>query len=197
MQEYIEAIGSKYSSIYPWDGGVVIVRAKSYSRVYGDENPVFELDLGGSSLEGVPELLCTANATSPVGTYTIEVRKGTIKNEDVLFENGSLTITKAPLTISVGNYTKKQGDAMPTFKASYTGFKNGEDESVLIKQPVFETTATAESALFHSLPIQETFSIFVEFYSQSDNLTIVSLEWFYVLSVEDLLGGSVLATVVS
>lgn len=146
LQEYIDAIGSKYSSIYPWDGGVVIVRAKSYSRVYGDENPVFELDLGGSSLEGVPELLCTANATSQVGTYTIEVRKGTIKNEDVLFENGLLTITKAPLTISVGNYTKKQGDAMPTFKASYTGFKNGEDESVLIKQPVFETTATAESA---------------------------------------------------
>ena len=146
LQEYIDAIGSKYSSIYPWDGGVVIVRAKSYSRVYGDENPVFELDLGGSSLEGVPELLCTANATSQVGTYTIEVRKGTIKNEDVLFENGSLTITKAPLTISVGNYTKKQGDAMPTFKASYIGFKNGEDESVLIKQPVFETTATAESA---------------------------------------------------
>ena len=63
LQEYIDAIGSKYSSIYPWDGGVVIVRAKSYSRVYGDENPVFELDLGGSSLEGVPELLCTANAT--------------------------------------------------------------------------------------------------------------------------------------
>ena len=146
MQEYIDAIGSKYSSIYPWDGGVVIVRAKSYSRVYGDENPVFELDLGGSSLEGVPELLCMANATSQVGTYTIEVRKGTIKNEDVLFESGSLTITKAPLTISVGNYTKKQGDAMPAFKASYTGFKNGEDESVLIKQPVFETTATAESA---------------------------------------------------
>ncbi|WOZ80758.1 leucine-rich repeat protein [Segatella hominis] len=146
LQEYIDAIGSKYSSIYPWDGGVVIVRAKSYSRVYGDENPVFELDLGGSSLEGVPELLCTVNATSQVGTYTIEVRKGTIKNEDVLFESGSLTITKAPLTISVGNYTKKQGDAMPTFKASYTGFKNGEDESVLIKQPVFETTATAESA---------------------------------------------------
>ena len=146
LQEYIDAIGSKYSSIYPWDGGVVIVRAKSYSRVYGDENPVFELDLGGSSLEGVPELLCTANATSQVGTYTIEVRKGTIKNEDVLFESGSLTITKAPLTISVGNYTKKQGDAMPAFKASYTGFKNGEDESVLIKQPVFETTATAESA---------------------------------------------------
>lgn len=47
LQEYIDAIGSKYSSIYPWDGGVVIVRAKSYSRVYGDENPVFELDLGG------------------------------------------------------------------------------------------------------------------------------------------------------
>lgn len=135
LQEYIDAIGSKYSSIYPWDGGVVIVRAKSYSRVYGDENPVFELDLGGSSLEGVPELLCTANATSQVGTYTIEVRKGTIKNEDVLFENGSLTITKAPLTISVGNYTKKKGDAMPTLsdKPSMPGVYIHQGRKVIVR----------------------------------------------------------------
>lgn len=36
---------------------------------------------------------------------------------------GKLTVTKAPLVISAGNYTKKQGDAMPLFKASYSGFK--------------------------------------------------------------------------
>ena len=124
----------------------VVVRAKSYSRVYGDANPVFEFETEGTVLDGTPEIVCSADKSSQVGSYTIEVRQGSIKNYNVHFENGSLAITKAPLTISAGNYTKKQGDAMPEFKANYTGFKNGEDESVLTKRPTFETTATVESA---------------------------------------------------
>lgn len=128
------------------DADAVVVRAKSYSRVYGDANPVFEFETEGTVLDGTPEIVCSADKSSLVGSYTIEVRQGSIKNYNVHFENGSLAITKAPLTISAGNYTKKQGDAMPEFKANYTGFKNGEDESVLTKRPTFETTATVESA---------------------------------------------------
>lgn len=128
------------------DADAVVVRAKSYSRVYGDANPVFEFETEGTVLDGTPEIVCSADKSSQVGSYTIEVRQGSIKNYNVHFENGSLAITKAPLTISAGNYTKKQGDAMPEFKANYTGFKNGEDESVLTKRPTFETTATVESA---------------------------------------------------
>ena len=128
------------------DADAVVVRAKSYSRVYGDANPVFEFETEGTVLDGTPEIVCSADKSSQVGSYTIEVRQGSIKNYNVHFENGSLAITKASLTISAGNYTKKQGDAMPEFKANYTGFKNGEDESVLTKRPNFETTATVESA---------------------------------------------------
>ena len=128
------------------DADAVVVRAKSYSRVYGDANPVFEFETEGTVLDGTPEIVCSADKSSQVGSYTIEVRQGSIKNYNVHFENGSLAITKASLTISAGNYTKKQGDAMPAFKANYTGFKNGEDESVLTKRPTFETTATVESA---------------------------------------------------
>ena len=128
------------------DADAVVVRAKSYSRVYGDANPVFEFETEGTVLDGTPEIICSADKSSQVGSYTIEVRQGSIKNYNVHFENGSLAITKASLTISAGNYTKKQGDAMPEFKANYTGFKNGEDESVLTKRPTFETTATVESA---------------------------------------------------
>lgn len=128
------------------DADAVVVRAKSYSRVYGDANPVFEFETEGTVLDGTPEIVCSADKSSQVGSYTIEVRQGSIKNYNVHFENGSLAITKASLTISAGNYTKKQGDAMPEFKANYTGFKNGEDESVLTKRPTFETTATVESA---------------------------------------------------
>ena len=128
------------------EADAVVVRAKSYSRQYGDENPVFEFETDGAALDGTPEIVCSAVANSPVGSYTIEVKQGSIKNYNVHFESGSLVITKAPLSISAGNYTKKQGDAMPVFKASYTGFKNGENESVLTKQPVFSCEANEASA---------------------------------------------------
>ena len=124
----------------------VIITARSYSRTYGDNNPTFEYDVQGAQLDGVPEITCEATKESPVGTYAIVVKQGTVKNYNVTFANGTLTVTKAPLTISTGNYTKKQGEPMPTFKAVYNGFKNNETENVLTKKPLITTTATETSA---------------------------------------------------
>ena len=124
----------------------VIIRAKSCTRTYGDDNPTFEYEVEGAALDGIPEITCVADKTSAVGTYAIEVKQGTVKNYNVTYTAATLTVTKAPLTISAGNYTKKQGDAMPEFKASYAGFKNNEDESVLTKKPTFTCEATEASA---------------------------------------------------
>ena len=159
------------------EADAIVVRAKSYSRQYGDENPVFEFDTEGAALDGTPEIVCSAVANSPVGSYTIEVKQGSIKNYNVHFESGSLVITKAPLTISAGNYTKKQGDAMPVFKARYAGFKNGEDESVLTKQPVFsceanEASAPAEYAVTISGADAENYDISYE----QGHLTVVEAD---------------------
>ena len=159
------------------EADAVVVRAKSYSRQYGDENPVFEFETEGAALDGTPEIVCSAVANSPVGSYTIEVKQGSIKNYNVHFESGSLVITKAPLSISAGNYTKKQGDAMPVFKASYAGFKNGENESVLTKQPVFsceanEASAPAEYAVTISGADAENYAISYE----QGHLTVVEAD---------------------
>ena len=159
------------------EADAVVVRAKSYSRQYGDDNPVFEFETEGAALDGTPEIVCSAVANSPVGSYTIEVKQGSIKNYNVHFESGSLVITKAPLSISAGNYTKKQGDAMPVFKASYVGFKNGEDESVLTKQPVFsceanEASAPAEYAVTISGADAENYAISYE----QGHLTVVEAD---------------------
>ena len=159
------------------EADAIVVRAKSYSRQYGDENPVFEFDTEGAALDGTPEIVCSAVANSPVGSYTIEVKQGSIKNYNVHFESGSLVITKAPLSISAGNYTKKQGDAMPVFKASYVGFKNGENESVLTKQPVFsceanEASAPAEYAVTISGAEAENYEISYE----QGHLTVVEAD---------------------
>lgn len=139
-------ISYKPGTLTVTEADAVIITAKSYSRAYGDNNPTFEYEVQGAQLDGVPEITCEATKDSPVGTYTIVVKQGTVRNYNVTFTNGTLTVTKALLTISAGNYTKKQGDPMPTFKASYQGFKNNETDDVLTKKPVITTTATESSA---------------------------------------------------
>ena len=123
----------------------VIITAKNATREYGDANPTLEYEVTGGTLDGVPELECTAAQSSPVGTYVITVKSGTVKNSNVTYVDGTLTVTKAPLVISAGTYSKKQGEVMPTFEASYSGFKNSETEEVLTKQPELTTTATETS----------------------------------------------------
>ena len=123
----------------------VRVRAKSYTREYGEENPAFEYTTAGATLNGEPSITCEATPTSPVGTYPIVVGKGSVKNYSVTYVDGTLTITKAPLTISAGSYTIKRGEPLPTFAAEYEGLKNGETEAVLTALPTLTTTATSDS----------------------------------------------------
>ena len=125
----------------------VTVTAKSYTRVYGDENPAFEYEVEGAKLDGKPEIICEATATSPVGEYPIIIKKGSVTNNNDFYVNGTLTITKAPLAIKVGTYTKKQDEENPEFKIEYDGFKNGESDSVLTKKPSVTTNAKTNSKL--------------------------------------------------
>ena len=124
----------------------VVVTAMSYTREYGDSNPVFGYTSAGKALEGEPEIVCEATATSPVGEYPIIIRKGSVTNYNDTYVNGILTITKAPLRVSAGTYTKKQGESMPEFTLSYEGFKNGETKSVLTRQPAVKCEASEASA---------------------------------------------------
>ena len=128
------------------DADALLITAKSYTIEYGDNIPAFEYTSEGATLEGTPSITCEATKTSPVGTYPIVITKGTVKNFNDTYVNGTLTIKKAPLKITAKDYTIKQGEALPTFEASYEGFKNDETSEVLTKQPVITTTATSESA---------------------------------------------------
>jgi hypothetical protein len=111
---------------------------------YGDDVPELTYD-SSWTLYGSPEISTTATKTSPVGTYPIKVEKGTLTNEYVTYVDGTLTINKALVMITAKDYTIKQGQALPTFEATYEGFKNNETETVLTQMPTFTTTATSDS----------------------------------------------------
>ena len=123
----------------------VVVTAKSYTREYGDANPAFEYTSSGATLKGRPDISCEATATSPVGTYPIVIRRGSVTNYNDEYVNGTLTITKAPLSITAKSYTRKQGEENPTLEVEYSGFKNNETETVLAKKPTVSTKATVNS----------------------------------------------------
>ncbi|MBR1520350.1 MAG: choice-of-anchor D domain-containing protein, partial [Bacteroidaceae bacterium] len=136
-----------YGTLTVIEADAVVVTAKSYTREYGEENPTFEYTSVGVALEGNPAISCEATASSPVGTYPIVITKGSVTNYNDTYINGMLTITKAPLTISAQSYVIKQGEALPAFGVTYTGFKMNETESVLTKMPTVTCTATSSGVL--------------------------------------------------
>jgi hypothetical protein len=128
------------------DADAVMVTANSYTIEYGDALPEFAYTAEGAELNGKPRVSCSAKQGSPVGTYDIVITKGSVKNYNDTYVNGTLTITKAPLTVGVKDETITEGDAIPAFTLTYDGFKNNDTEaSAFTKKPVASTTATSKS----------------------------------------------------
>ena len=124
----------------------VTITANNLTMTYGDNVPSLTYKSEGGELKGTPSLTTTATKTSPVGTYPIKVTKGTVTNEQVTYVAGTLTITKAPLTVGVKNETITEGDAIPAFTLTYSGFKNSDTEATAFTtKPVAKTTATQSS----------------------------------------------------
>ena len=124
----------------------ITIRVTNVTKDYGDAMPQLAYTVEGGTVQGQPVLECDATASSPVGTYPIRVKKGTIDYPNLVLVDGTLTISKASLLISAGGpYTMKQNEPRPEFKAVYKGFKLGENESVLTAQPVFSTNAPADN----------------------------------------------------
>ena len=136
-----------YSTTAPWSNfgtklklsEATVVSANSYTREYGEPNPEFGYT-SGTILNGTPEITCAATKTSAPGIYPITISQGTVTNTGLVFVDGTLTITKAPLTVTAQSYTITEGDDLPTFEVECTGLKNGETEEVL--NPVINCTAS-------------------------------------------------------
>lgn len=136
----------KYSVTIKGDEPQVTITADDIKMTYGDEVPKLTYTVTGGTLYGTPSLTTYADKTSDVGEYTIVCAKGTVTNPNVKFNDGTLTINKAPLTIRIHDVTITEGEAIPQFQVTYDGFKNNDSEaSVFTTLPVATTSATSNS----------------------------------------------------
>lgn len=115
------------------------IKARNMIRTYGSENPKLGWQLKGDYVEGTPELSCEATKTSPIGKYTIVVKRGTITEEQVEFANGFLIVKKATAKIHAKDVTIEVGQT-PSFGYTVDELQNNETTVALEKEPTFTIT---------------------------------------------------------
>lgn len=103
---------------------------KDANRVYGDENPEFTYSSisgfidgeGIANLDSKPQLSTTATVKSDVGEYPISA---IVEAQNYEFDGkcGTLTVTPAPLDVTVCNAERMYGESNPEFEVSYKGLK--------------------------------------------------------------------------
>lgn len=138
----------------------VVVKAKNISKEYGEE-PQYEIEiLSGGIVADTEEMTALAEfasegakKTAKVGTYDITVTLALNGDENRNFivsdEKGTLTVTKAPLTITVKDISREYGAENPALEVEYTGFKNEETKDVLTGELVliYDESINAETAV--------------------------------------------------
>ncbi|MDR0371011.1 MAG: T9SS type A sorting domain-containing protein, partial [Prevotellaceae bacterium] len=131
---------------------LLTVTPNNATRTYGDANPAFVLSYTGfvngdteSSLTSKPTATTTADVADNAGEYPIAVSDGNATNYDFSYRSGTLTVTKAPLTITADDRTYQQGDPDPVFTLTYSGFRNGDDASVLDELPQITCSVDKDS----------------------------------------------------
>ena len=130
------------------------ITANNKSRLYGSGNPAFDATITGfvngqtlatSGVTGTASTTCTATTATAVGTPTITCAIGTLSSSNYSFNcvNGTLSINKAPLTVTANNKSRLYGASNPAFDATITGFVNGQTFATSGATGTASTTCTA------------------------------------------------------
>ena len=115
----------------------VTVTAPSATVTYGDNAPTFSvtnLIVDADALYGTDSLVTlndqaqfvitpAYNAGDSVGTYDVTVSSNETDNYTFTFVNGTVTVTKAVLTVTADNKTVDFGKQAPTLTYTFSGYK--------------------------------------------------------------------------
>ena len=126
--------------------------ADNKTREYGTDNPAFNIIYSGflysddSTSITQPVASTTATSSTGVGTYPITLSGGASDNYNFVLLDGTLTITKALLTVTADNQNRTYGASNPPLTISYSGLK-GIDGPSSVSGLTIATTATPASVI--------------------------------------------------
>lgn len=116
------------------------------SRPYGTSNGSMTMSLDGlmtwdaANSLGQPLFSTSADASSPIGEYSVIASGLTSTKYAIVYVPGTLTVTQAPLTVAASNHSRAYGQSNPSLTGSITGLMNGDTI-----QASYSTAATLSS----------------------------------------------------
>jgi hypothetical protein len=112
----------------------LLITANPQTRFYGYANPILTLAYTGfvlsddsSALTMQATVTTTATLVSLVGSYPISVSGALSSNYTISYSNGTMTVTKAPLTVVGNDATRPYGSPNPAFSSTITGIVNNDN----------------------------------------------------------------------
>lgn len=178
---YIIAIAAKEKRMKYSTQPTLTVTAGNKSITYGDNAPTYSASYSGwtdgdsakrNDLQGTLALTCTYAKGNSAGTYNIVPSGQTSEKYNIIYQNGTLTVSKKALTITAQNKTMTAGGEAPDYSCVATGFITGETAEDLDGSPTY-TIKDGDGNVVADVTTAEagTYSINVSGYS-SDNYAI-------------------------
>jgi filamentous hemagglutinin family protein len=175
--EILSATASNYSLSFTASTLTITPRpltitANNATREYGDENPAFTASFDNlasfhtaDSINGLTFSTPATPASNPL-VYSITPSAGSNPNYNITFEQGFLTVTKAPLSIGFNDVARFFGDNNTLALGEVTlafadGFKLNDDISAITISN-FSSTATPTSDVGTYPIMQDISSVFYE-----------------------------------
>jgi len=124
------------------------------SKVYGSALSLPATAFTSSGLknsDSISNVVMTSpgtSSTAPTGSYTISASGATgsgLNNYLIVYNSGTLTVGKAPLTVTASSASVSYGAAAPVITPTYSGWKNGDTATSLTVAPSCSTVYAALS----------------------------------------------------
>jgi 6-phosphogluconolactonase (cycloisomerase 2 family) len=136
----------------------LVITANNAARLYGDPNPAFGGIIAGiKNGDNIAAIYTTpATPASPVGIYPIipaptDNGTGALANYVVTLNNGSLTVSPSPLTVTANNATRAFGAPNPAFTGTIVGIKNGDSITATYSTPATSSSPTGTYPIIPAL----------------------------------------------
>ncbi len=128
------------------------IQANNITSIYGDQ-PIFngstysgfKINDTEFSLDTLPSYNTTATPLSPIGIYPLIVYGAASNNYNLNYINGVCEVIQANLNITAKDTASTIGDIPVLNGVQISGFKNGENSSILLAQPVVYSSVNASS----------------------------------------------------
>ncbi len=133
------------------------VTAANASRLYGDANPAFSGSITGiKNADNITATYACAAVADKSGrnmSYRAHAVDPALKlgNYTVTSNNGTLTVSPAPLSVTAANASRQYGDANPLFTGTITGIRNNDAISATYASVADPTSSVGTFAIVPTL----------------------------------------------